>query len=417
MPSFPSPDITLGIEIEFMSPCASSNTEWGKKDPGSAARLHIAELMAKKTNLPIACLCTHEPEDYCPICQRAPSEKMDGFIRVLSSGEIIRPKGTETAQNYYLFETEYLDGLALINKKRAWHAIEMNTPILKHGELVAGLSSMKEVLSALRNMNTEITADESCGLHVHVGAESGMTLLLAKKVISLVFLLEESLLLALCSPWRLASQHAAPIVSKSRVALGIPLDDMPATKGPNNVELMEAYIPSEAMKEKAGWNDKNPKALYDMLEMVWSTTSLQQLNLIISRQAFTRAGLYISLRDEKGEVKTPKFAGNLENSSSTIEFRYAQMSFDIVFVRNWAELVCRIVQLAQLDAEQYQDAFREIGKVLDEAKRRKEPAWEKLLKTLQLENRIGEWGAQIQRYKMNEHISFLDDQLLLKPEH
>lgn len=417
MPSFNSSNVTFGIEFEFMSPCPESKRLWRQTAPAAAARVHIAELMSKDTDLPVACKCTHEEEATCPNCHEIPKDMMEGDIRILSPRVGTIKPSAQLPTDYFFFQFEALTPYGQINSGRRWPGVEMSTPAFKHSELSSGLPSVKCAISALRNMDAQITADDSCGLHVHVGIESGMTCLVVKKVVSLIMLLEGALILPLCAPSRLESEAARPISQVSNLAGARKRFRLSKAPGPEEQEPMDLYVPPLEVMQPGAWHCETVPELRRILEEIWACESLQELAIGIQQGMHGRAGLAISLRDHDGKSRPYWYQENMEDSPSTVEFRYSQMSFDMLYIRNWVRLLCRVVEIAQLKPEEYKQCLVGVFEQLDPSKTWEEPVWQRLLKgPLQLDHQVWAWKHQIGLYKSGIEISHLDKQLLLISE-
>ncbi|KAF4948210.1 hypothetical protein FSARC_13803 [Fusarium sarcochroum] len=406
MAPLPWQGITFGVELEFMTPCPNNKRLWKSLAPAAAARLNIAELLAKATNFPIACECVHDIGRTCPICDQTPERHMYGETRVLNFPSTV-PNGTILRDCCFLFKPEFLVRKHKLTIQRNWPGVEFSTPIFHSGELRSGLPTMNSVLSNIRQMGLDITADNSCGMHVHVGIEGGMTLLLAQKITTLVMLLENTLLLRLVSPIRWVSDYAEPVCESSRAATGI-------WSMPNDTKLFEKHIPPMSAMQPGKWNKNDVDRYYGMFGTVWSAQSLQSLAGVIRKGGYHRCAFTLALRNRDGKHSEIMFKKNLENSPSTVEFRYSQMTFDHALMRNWTEVVARIVVLAQADAGKFKECVELIMQLHHEAEVDGKTAWKLLLKyVLKLEHRIPEWEAQLAKFKRGEHISHLDENLLL----
>lgn len=410
------PDLTFGVELEFMSPCPPTRHLWVRRGVTAAARMNVAQQMVELTPLPIACACTHADHETCAICDGTEDE-MHGRIRILSPEYIDPRPGTQLESNYFLFKHEFLEGRSFVNSDRNWPGVEIASPIFQVGEFTAGLPTLSTAISALRNMEAEITADESCGLHVHVGLESGMSLLLAKKITTLVMVLEDTLLFDLVGTSRLTNEstdaiHLESLVSKEHIP---PLDFAEDPTGSD--KLMGAHIPPlEAIKPET-WNEGDPEKFYDMLTKIWSSKSLQRVSMLTKKETNTRGGFDISLRDHTGLSRSPGCDGTLELGPTTVEFRYAQMSFDIPFIRNWIEVLFRIIQIADQNPDDFKQSLATIFELTAKANEEQKPTWDTIMEgVLGLGDRIPEWKEQRRMYHMWKEISHLDENMLLLPE-
>ncbi|KAF7542268.1 hypothetical protein G7Z17_g11731 [Cylindrodendrum hubeiense] len=411
------PDLTFGVELEFMSPCPPSRQLWVRRGITAAARMNVAQQMAELTALPIACQCTHDPgHETCAICDGSESEIHDR-IRVLSHGEdFARRPGSQLEQNYFLFKHEHLDGRSYVNSNRDWPGVEISSPIFQAGEWSAGLPTLNTAISALREMDAEITADESCGLHVHIGVQGGMTILLAKKIITLVMILEDSLLFDLVGTSRLANENADAINLESIMAKGeIPAHDF-AEDPTGSDNLMGAHVPPmEAMKPEL-WNQHDPERFYDMLTKVWSSKSLQRLSMLTKKESSSRGAFDIALRDHTGLPRPPVCHGTFDGGPTTVEFRYAQMSFDIPFIRNWIEVLFHIVRIAHQSPGDFKNSLATIFELTAKTAAENKLAWDAIMEgVLGLGDRIPEWKRQRHLYHTGKEISHLDEHMLLLP--
>ncbi|KAI1042809.1 hypothetical protein LB505_001151 [Fusarium chuoi] len=327
MPSFQN--ITFGVELELMTPLPDSYRMWRFLSPSAASRFNMADLLAKQTSLPIAAQCSHPSDDKCTICAIVPKESQFSgdcvlqFPETLSSEECV-------PECCFIFKGEFLEFTHPLSYQRGWDGVEITTPVFHAGELDDGLDTMKTALTNLRQLGLEISADDSCGMHVHVGVETGK------------------------------------------------------------------------------WNNWYPKHIYKMLYGVWGSTILADLSLRLKKARVNRCGFALSLRN-------PKVSGeeDLEGSPTTVEFRYSQMTFDHELLRNWTEIVARIVVIAQGDAEEFKRCVEEIISING---RDDKDVWKGLMTdVLGLGHRVPQWEEQLKCFERGEYVSHLDDELLLKP--
>ncbi|KAF4451175.1 hypothetical protein FALBO_16370 [Fusarium albosuccineum] len=405
--------ITFGIELEFMTAIPNTKPLWRVSAPEAAARLNIAELLASCTTLPIACECNHDPSDDvpCPICFDATSDTRGDRVHLVS-GDIGLQLGEALRGECFLFSHEFLETGNPINAQRDWPGVEMVTPIFHSGELRSGLPTMASVLGHIRSMPLEITVDESCGMHVHVGVKTGMTLLLAQKIITMVMLVEDTVLLSLIPKSRVASHFAMPINRDAALAL-----NKTWTTDTSVNQLQESHVPPMETMKPALWNNYVPLHFYSMFHQVWNAKTLPELARITRKNELTRVAVCVALRAPWGEAVSPRWPGDLEDTPSTVEFRYSQTTFDHKLLRNWTEVVCTIVDLAQADPGTYKTYLTNIIETQHQAEQQGKPAWEMLMKNVfDLEHRIPEWKQQLDNYKQGVVFPELDDEQLLKSE-
>jgi hypothetical protein len=307
--------LTFGVELEFMTPTPYQSL-WSSKSPAAAARYNVAKLLARRTSLPVACECIHDRDEKCAACADIPSENILGDVGVINRPEATSNAGVKNA--CFLFKPEFLVHKNALNADRHWPGVEMCTPVFGQGELASGLATMKTVLSTIRQMGLDITTDDSCGMHVHVGVEGGMTLYLAKRVATLVVLLENTLILRLVAPSRWTSDWAMPICQGSQAAVQEGLSGNAA-----DVEAFQQHIPPRSTMYPSKWNSDRPKMYFKMLSTIWFSEDLKDLSSALRKGGISRCGLAISLRDRNNSPARTFTPNDFEGTSSTVEFRYS----------------------------------------------------------------------------------------------
>jgi hypothetical protein len=388
-------NITFGAELEFMT-AVPQHYRSSITSPAAAARYHIAKIFGDRTSFPTAVECNHDDGEVCTACFELPKHK------VIQGTAYINP-GLKT--ECFLFKSEHLFFRNKINQDRLWPGVEMCTPVFKERELDSGLPTMKTAFKTLRNSGIDISADQSCGLHVHVGVTYGMDLHFAKKVSTLVVLLENSLLLPLVAQYRAAGTYAQPVSKESAAAY---LDGVPSAA----FRAFEKHVPEESTFYPGTWNRHDPNSFFKMLQIIWSAADLRTLSRSLRARKITRCGMAICLRKHNGD-RPSYFDTDFEGTPSTFEFRYSQMTFDHVTLRNWVEVVTRIVSLAQADEGEYKSFTEMIVGVNHEAGA---DAWKILLTRFGLGERIPEWEVQKAMLARAVTIAHLDDELILKAD-
>ncbi|KAK7413760.1 hypothetical protein QQX98_007327 [Neonectria punicea] len=409
-----SQNLTFGVELEFLSPAPRPHPPRGAS---AAAKLNIGKKMAELTKLPIALDCWHEPPETCAICSWIDRGK-DGITNLLSAGNTEIRKDDQLEGTCFIVKNESLgEHQSGINEERNWPGIEIASPVFRAGELTSGLPTLTEAVNSLRDMDASITADESCGLHIHVGVEGGMTLLLAKKITTLVMILEPTMLYELVAPSRVTNACAAPMKKELVIARGFASDNSWDFDPNKSCEVMDAYLPPVAAIPAAEWNDQDPAGFHAMLKVVWESKSLQRLSALTKSSHVYRGGFFLSLRNSEGETRGPTYYNeDLEKTPSTVEFRYAQMSFDVAFISNWINVLFRVVKLAQQDASDFQKCLASIYELMDVTGQRGEHLWPVMLgEVLGLGHQSPAWRLQRQMYCRGEEISFLDSEKILLP--
>ncbi|CEI69161.1 hypothetical protein FVEN_g4079 [Fusarium venenatum] len=400
--------LTFGVELEFMA-APPERAHWKLYTPTAAARSNISKLLTQHTTLPIACECSHLTNEACAVCADIPDRYKAGRICYIQPGASAE---SMAADSCFLFKYEFLECVKGLNAQRCWPGVEMCTPVLGQAELASGLPTVKTLLSALRKTGALITADDSCGMHVHVGVEGGMTVYLAKRITTLVILLENTLILRLVAPCRWTSQYASPICEDSQAAKKEALNIDEA-----DTSAFEKHVPSQSSMRPSNWNNNDPKMYYRMLRGIWSCEDLSSLAMELRKGGISRCGLAIALRNTDGRRNKLFIRDKYEGTPTTVEFRYSQMTFDHVLLRNWVEVVARIVDLARAEDEEFKKIVETIIDLNYEAGVQHTSAWKALLeRVFGLEHRIPEWDAQLDKFKQSEYISLLNERLLLRPE-
>ncbi|KAH0491130.1 hypothetical protein TgHK011_002572 [Trichoderma gracile] len=410
-----SQEITLGWELELIV-----HLQPGEQ-PGVALEAHklrdlALTIAAQVPNLPIAAHCIHRPADSCVICEDAPAEHRLPHVRVVNPATPIRRANGPLEELYYFVKREWLHVPTDDDDQRLAHGFEVTSPILSQAELRAGLPQTGQILSAIRNSGLTISAHTECGLHFHVGVKSGMTLNIAKKAATLVMLLELPLLKKFASEERSESRFwFIPISKRSEFISYADRYHDEVTDAIASPELRQ-HVPNLAEMKPAEWNSNEPKRMHLALNQIWLTDSIWRLSTGFFSYEGQKASLVLCTRERNGDSASEPVPGapdNLEGTPSTLEFRYPPMSFDIDFVKSWAEIGCRIVEIATRDTA----AFRQVATdLLKELERNDASQWERLLKVLGLDHQVPFWRQQLARFDDEEPIRFLDDDGFLIPE-
>ncbi|KAL7809679.1 hypothetical protein V8C44DRAFT_366167 [Trichoderma aethiopicum] len=408
-------EITLGWELELLL-----HLQPGEQ-PGLALEAHklrdLALTIAQQVpNLPIAASCIHRPSASCPVCEDAPAEHRLPHVRVVNPATPIRKAHGPIEDSYYFVKREWLNVPTDNDGERLAHGYEITSPILSTAELRAGLPQTAQILAAIRKSGLPISAHTECGLHVHVGVKSGMTLEIAKKAATLVMLLELPLLKKFASEERSESRYwFIPISKRSKFMSYADRYHDEVTDAIASPELRQ-HLPGLSDMKPAEWNSNEPKRMHLALNEMWLTDSIWRLSTGFFSYEGQKGSLVLCTRERNGESASEPARGapdNLEGTPSTLEFRYPPMSFDIEFVKCWAEIGCRIVEIATSDVA----AFRQVATdLLKELESNDAAQWERLLKVLGLDHQVPFWREQLARFDDDEPIRFLDDDGFLIPE-
>lgn len=347
--------LQIGLEIEFVSP---RNKKWEDDNLAEAPRAvqerlvkdacyhHLAEslfnndlLSAYSMTLP----ANEYPEN--PLRALAPRGSMplnntrifgnpDNFVDKTSRNSIFR---------YWL--TKFEQHLSQDERYSQWITTELNSPILREEAVYStGFSDLDTALTTIHSAYDEAPhITDSCGLHVHLGVETDMTLPYAKRVVSLAFVLDRPLLFPLCSPGR--KRVHRPIVRNSDL-------------GSSNDTFSEEY---ELMDEIL---DHLPKSLLDaetrVLARMWAAESFHALQLLTEYDSKRYGGF-------PGTAFKSYSSGSGLHNVYTIEFRHAQASFRRSFVQNWSRIVLAIGRVALLPADRFKAAMDRIWMIYEES--------------------------------------------------
>ncbi|KAL6872954.1 hypothetical protein J3F83DRAFT_772220 [Trichoderma novae-zelandiae] len=416
MSSSSQDQITLGWELELIVHLEPGEPSGLALEARKLRDLALT-IAAQAPGLPIAAHCIHNPTASCCICDDAPAEHRLPHVRVVTPATPIRRPDGPIEDLYYFVKREWLNVPTDDAGDRVAHGFEITSPILSHAELRAGLPQTRQVLSAIRNSNLTISAHTECGLHFHVGVKSGMTLNIAKKAATLVMLLELPLLKRFASPERTERRYwFIPITTKSSfISYADRLYD--EVTDANASHELRQHMPDLSKQNPAEWNNNDPNSLHLAVNEIWLTDSMWKLSMGLHSYEGQKASLVLCTRERNGQSASEPPRGmpdNLEGTPSTLEFRYPPMSFDIDFVKCWAEIGCRIVEIATRDTA----AFRQVATdLLKELQTNDASLWERLLKVLGLDHQIGFWRLQLDRFEEDEEpIRFLDEDGFLLPE-
>lgn len=421
-------DLTVGIEFEFLvlppqNPVGIGDSAYSyARDTRNkrAQRLIIQDIL-RETDLPVAAACGHTWAEVCPACEGVPDAQSHCMtpkttISVHSNRNTAAIQGMHPSTRFFTFVTEYLSR-NVKGSSGFWEGMEVTSPVLtSRGELARGMPSVRKFIRGLREGQTPIAINDTCGLHVHAGYGEGMTLLRAKKIVSLVMLLEQPLLLPFCAPSRLGGMYCSAVSSHSCLA------DMDAEyeaayrsaaeageerKTLENNREFEAHIPAPAFFSRNRWNHNNAVGIYNAIVSVWACHSLMQLQTRLMCDMDQRGGLALCLRQTHGAHLDDGHDG----SPSTVEFRYLQGTLDEKLLVHWVGVIEAILQNASLDAVGFHALLKAILETLGNGRR---VVWSEMLGQLGIGGQTSFWVAQMMKYKTQEEFSDEKDFILQK---
>ncbi|PHH67927.1 hypothetical protein CDD82_987 [Ophiocordyceps australis] len=399
-------NLTFGIELEFLTPSLDGYMDiLGFHAP---TRRSIATQLAKLTSLPFAATCDDRDNCICAVCRNVSPDKRVQGVCFFSDNIPAEPVDIAPKYRGFLIQKEKLMGPRMDD---TWRGLELTTPAFSKMEIYHGMPQLRQVIGAMRSIKTRFAANSSCGMHLHVGIEGGMQLLVAKQLVTLVLLLERQLLFRLCGPTRIANKHSQPVADMSRFA------DEARKAGSSlrsDTAQMKASVPLTIRNlDPRPWNAYSPELLRKILRLVWKTESLLDLMMGLVKPISGRCAFALSLR--AGQLQPEMsfdFSGAhtyYNGSPSTFEFRHSQMSFDTIYMRNWAELCCRLVEIATLPPPMFKPQLDRIIKCLPTHGNRGKGQWTDILTTLGLQHQIADWKAQLACYDKACHHGIKQD--------
>ncbi|KAI8679274.1 hypothetical protein NCS57_00204900 [Fusarium keratoplasticum] len=293
------------------------------------------------------------------------------------------------------------------------------SPDFDFADVAAGLPDLEAIIDALHHSSHDILVTEADDARVDVWVEGGIenraaNQLLLKKITTLVILLEESLLLKLGAPCRWP-RRVTPVGENGKAArYPGPQGDVVSSEYDSHVPRMAAMDP--AAKDPAAKNNRDPELIDRKIAMIWSTRSLRELQRVLNPRGFAGSGFCLIV------PKEPDIAHTLHNlerwgpkympkpSPIWFRFHHMQMTFEEALLRNWVEIIARIIELALADPGEYKKCLEAIFRI----QQQDGVAWEQLMKhVLNLEHRIPYWQDQVARYGRGEVITGLSKNGLL----
>ncbi|RSM18165.1 hypothetical protein CDV31_003087 [Fusarium ambrosium] len=277
--------------------------------------------------------------------------------------------------------------------------------------VAAGLLGLKVVLEELPENRGCIAVKDYHRVVLQVGVQGGIESdaanLLAKKIATLAMVLEESLLLKLVAP--ASGRHIYPVNEKSKV-----VRDRRPHIGAVSSDY-DSHVPPIAAIKPAAWNSRDPEHVCRVLTKIWSSPSPEELQSLLNDD-WMNCDFY--LEPEKREYLSqrwpsprndPSFTRNqdLEEYHPWFCFRHLQTTFEHRLLRNWVEVISRIVELAMAGPDEYRACLEAIFRIQHDADQGG-VAWEQLMThVLKLEHRIQDWRDQLARYEQGEILASL----------
>lgn len=290
-----------------------------------------------------------------------------------------------------------------------WQFYQRERPGFYLADVVAGPPGVDKLLCGwpkIADPNRPLIGFE---VSVKSGIGSGAANLLAKKMATLVMVLEP-LLLKLVAPGRwpwvtreLTEYTYFPWFPDCSVKYGY-----------------DSHVPPMVATKPEVANGGEPEYMDTMLKMTWGAPSLCELDsrLLTSPQLYY--GFSLSLSKEDWMYKDPRPCQsreyvfeddyrqysfhesrrqqNLEEGWSSFCFKHLQTTSDDVLLRNWVEVIIQIVELAMASPDEYKRCLEVIFRIQHDDDH-DGTAWELLMRqVLKLEHRILYWTRQMDKY-------------------
>ncbi|KAH8173662.1 hypothetical protein LIA77_07917 [Sarocladium implicatum] len=361
--ALPSP-VTWGVEFEFVMPDSyhGVGTDATREFPDQASLRALALYMHEQLNLPVAVTCQcEEGEPFSLACNAAPPGfHLESQMAVFRTPPQHPPfRVSREALFFFLSQDHLLDD----DHDEDWEGLEISTPARGMRELQNGIPEIRGLVRGLSRMGAGLCVTDLCGMHIHVGdQEGGLTNDLAKRIVTLVVLLEEDLFIPLVSPDRQDAQAFLPITHTSRMA------KRAATMDPSSNPILTRVLPP-GHQDGRYWARAGRK-IGNILQLLWQCPNLVSLrhglNSDTENELTFKSSFNIVLRtpDDPEPGQDPD---DLDPRMSTVEFRYPQMTFDCDYVQMWVRIATRVMEVAQdLEGGTYQRTVISILRELEQ---------------------------------------------------
>lgn len=345
------PNITFGVELEFVINDHHLPRQPRDFDDGMALKLsHVANWLLEDLGLPVAVQCACIDNDVRALpCHGVPEPRhQDGCFSVWLRPGAPRNDFVLNTSHYYFVQSDEVEPF----HDQTWNGVEIATPVRNLSTISQPSSELTQFLTSLRNWSTPLAVTDKCGLHIHVGESTqGITLNAAKRVLTMVALLEQHLLTELVSPYRHTNDYWRPMMTHARMAQRALAENRDPSPTINSQYTF-------GHSENTFWA-KNKRTVGVFIEHVWEQTTLSNLCENIGCDV-GKASLSISFR--------PDHPAPIDPRQCSIEFRYPQISFSDKFIQMWCIISGKIMELCSEGNEaQYRRALEQILADLDEA--------------------------------------------------
>ncbi|PFH60243.1 hypothetical protein XA68_11270 [Ophiocordyceps unilateralis] len=351
--------VLCGLDMEYVMPSPS-----GSETNYAPMIKELADhLVSHGGRIPVAARCTHDKlctydELYCNICHDVdPDQCLERDIvsfkpAVGDSSAWARRFPTE----YRFFLIKQENRVQVQYRRGPLRAIQITSPVFRRKDIDDRLRPLEKLLTACKQMPvTSFNYDQSCGLHLSTSLLRGIHLDDAKRMVTLILILEQPLLRSIIPHHRRVSPFGAAIDMASEFGRGT----YGACKAEDTPEML-AHLPWGNQDPPPGfWNRNQTIVFRRLLRKVWHSPSLEHLAkglCLLSRGEFQPLGFGIRLRDPRG-LPLPFDRIDDETSDdfsrSTFVFRYPTMSVEHEYFLCWCDLCSKMTEMAGLPADDF----------------------------------------------------------------
>ncbi|KAG9250351.1 uncharacterized protein F5Z01DRAFT_377264 [Emericellopsis atlantica] len=271
---------------------------------------------------------------------------------------------------------------------------------------------MADILPVFDVINaTDHVINDSCGMHIHAGFTDGLSHIEAKKIITVVALVEGCFIRQILPADRLESLFIDPISTESnlsteahRAALFEAAQSASQTLLPVT-DKMRAHLPRSVLEmRKRGWNKTTGHLqLKNLIKTIWHTNNMYELARgILIKGGNMRGGAAICLRLphnlKRVSLRNPLRDDLPVKTPSSIEFRYPPMKADKDHFKLWIELAKTIMNFGKMTDTVYSQRLDRLVGVLNGCSAIGQ-TWTLVLIELGLGERVEAWKA----HKRGDH--------------
>ncbi|KAI6778023.1 uncharacterized protein J7T54_005810 [Emericellopsis cladophorae] len=406
--------VTLGVELEFLATMPWSTEDIWKIPEEKVLwnRTHARHALSQdlaNAGLPTVTICRHSGHkaEHCCVCQHNNKGKssQQGSRQVglyLPQGTNIDPQNASMLEaDFNTVDEEILGARDLFGKD--WQGLEIASAVFTS-------QTMAKILPVFDVINTrDHVINDSCGMHIHAGFTDGLSHLEAKKIVTVVALVEGCFIRQILPADRLDSLFIDTISTESnlsseahRAALFEGAQAASSSSIPVTDE-MRAHLPQVVLEmRKKGWNKNiGHLQLKNLIKSIWNTNNMYELARgILIKGGNMRGGAAICLRlpHKRVILRNPLRDDIPYKTPSSIEFRYPPMKADKDHFKLWIELVETIMHFGKMTDTVYSQRLGRLVSVLNGCSAIGQ-SWTHVLGELGLGERIEAWKA----HKRGDH--------------